>query len=133
LGGAVSPGDLVITEPPLPGTNQTQSDLLRFFQNLVFVYSDVSTSDPANAPADVGVPPANNTSGPGLIVPEMGTEAGVNGLFGYTPFSPAMPGFLPGAAAGAVTYNFISDTPEPSTLVLAVLGLVGLALVRRKR
>ena len=37
FGATVSPGDLIITEPPLRGTNQTQSDMLRFFQNLIFV------------------------------------------------------------------------------------------------
>jgi hypothetical protein len=130
LGGPVTPGDLVLEEPVLPGTNQPQSDLLRFFQNLVFVYSDVSTTDPADAPADVGVPPAINTAGPLLVLPEAGPEAGVNGLFGYAP-GPGMPGFVLGAPAGAVVYNFISDTPEPSTLVLSALAAVGLALIRR--
>jgi hypothetical protein len=132
LGAPVTSGDLVIEEPVLPGTNQSQSDLLRFFQNLVFVYSDVSTSDPADAPADVGVPPAIGTAGPLLVLPETGPEAGVNGLFGYAPV-PGMPGSVPGAAAGAVVYNFISDTPEPSTLVLAALGFAGLAFIRRYR
>jgi MYXO-CTERM domain-containing protein len=128
-GGATS-GDLIITEPPVG--QQSQSDLLRFFQNLVFVYSDVSTSDPANAPADVGVPPSNNTAGPMLILPEMGPEAGVNGLFGYTP-GPGMPGFLSDVGTGGLVWNFTSDTPEPSTLVLAAIGFAGLALIRRRR
>lgn len=47
----------------------------------------------------------------------------------YTPLS-GQPGYVPGFS---VTYNIISDTPEPSTLMLFGTGIVGLfGTLRRK-
>ena len=132
---AVVPGDLVISEPPVPTT--LTSDLLRFEQSvpgqqsLVFVYSDVTTSDPANEPADVGIPGQLQTNvamvvETGLPVSPIYTDA-TNGVV-YTPTA-GMPGFIAGAAP--FTYSFISDVPEPTVIGLGA-ALVGLA-IRRPR
>jgi hypothetical protein len=114
--GSVTSGDIEIFEGPI-GPTSLNSDLLRFFENRLYVYSDVSASDLADAPADVGIPSVlqNNTA---LVFSEMGPETGPNGLFGYKP-SPGQAGFTPGFA---VTYNFTSDyAPEPASLPLITL------------
>jgi hypothetical protein len=131
----VVPGDLVIQEPPIT-TAPVDSDLLRWVQvvpgqqSLLLVYSDVTTTDPANAPADVGIPLQLQTNL--AIVPETGlpvapvyTDA-ANGVV-YTPTA-GMPGFIAGAAP--FTYSFISDIPEPGIFCLTP-ALAG--LLRRRR
>jgi hypothetical protein len=122
--GAVIPGDVLIMEP---GTPNGPSDLIRFNQNNTIVfYSDVSPTDPAEAPADVGIPTVFLT--PTITGPEFGPESGPNGA-DYTPTA-GMPGFDPSGAV--MTYHFISDLPEPGTLgLLAISGSV--LLFRRRR
>ena len=128
-----TPGDLEITEPPV-GTTSPPSDLLRWEpqanQTLLFVYSDVlATSDPANDPADVGIPAQLQTNLAmaveiGWPPPAAYTDA-ANGV-AYTPAAGA-PGSVPGAG---FTYDFISDVPEPGVLCLAP-ALAGLLMRRR--
>jgi PEP-CTERM motif len=121
----VNPGDVLLLEPP----NTPFSDLLRFGgpnHNILYFFSDVSTADPADSPADVGIPAPQSTS---TVISESGAE-GSNGAT-----------WLPGAAGiggtsslPTLTYTFISDVPEPSSLLLAALGVSGLLLsVRRRR
>jgi MYXO-CTERM domain-containing protein len=133
LGYTSTAGDIVVTEPGTP--NNAPSDILRFDANgNVTVFSDLESTDPSPDLADVTALPTPSTNavfllenGPGGAP---GVEGGVNGLFGYTP--PAgTPGSGP-ASLGPVTFNFISDVPEPSSWGLAVLGL-GLALLIRRR
>lgn len=120
---AGTPGDIVLTEGP----NTQPSDLLRFDgQGRLFFWSDALPTDPPDAPADVfALPPP---VGIPLVFVEAGLEGGVNGLFGYVP-GPGMSGFDPSLP----TYNFISDTPEPTASLLAGLGAGLIVLCRRGR
>lgn len=102
-------------------------DIIRFNPNgtLVF-YSD--NLDGFDSGADTFGPPgalyANNVS-----IDEVGTEQFNWGH--YIPL-PGQPGFVAGASA-PVEYLFISDTPEPGSIVLLGTGVLGLAgLLRRK-
>jgi hypothetical protein len=119
LPGAVTSGDVVLTEPP----TGAESDLIRFYSNffvgnyLIF-YSDYS--DPPDALADIGFPvglQANN-----ITLEEQGDE-GYNGYV-YTP-SQGQPGYVVGAV---VTYQFVSDgvVPVPPSAWLLGSGLLGL-------
>jgi hypothetical protein len=121
-------GDLQVFEPA--GSTGNISDILRFisdpFTNTshVYVYSDIETTDVSKDLADVGLPGAWDAIV--VQVPEVGLEGGVNGAI-YMP-TPNQPGGLPTGAP--ITYNFISDVPEPATICLLAIG--GLALLRRK-
>ena len=124
-------GDVVLTEPGNPSTENVYSDVVRFWNptgvNLtqIIFYSDFSAADPPDAPADTGLP--QQLINP-IIIPEVGPE-GNNGAI-YTPPAGG-PGSLPGAL---ITYNIISDgvVPEPGTMALAGLG-GGLLLLTLKR
>jgi hypothetical protein len=111
------PGDVLILEP-----TGAPSDLLRFVRNQIIVYSDVEAPEPPFL-ADVGIPTDRQTNL--LSVAEVGGE-GFNGLFPYTPTA-NQPGFV----ASFSTYTFISDVPEPSSLLLLGSGLVAGLVARR--
>jgi hypothetical protein len=122
-------GDVVLIEPGSPANGQF-SDVIRFWNptgvnsTQVIFYSDFSTTDPADAPADTGLPV--NLINP-VFINEVGPE-GNNGAL-YTP-PPGGPGSIPGAVG--LQYNIISDVPEPNTLALASGG-AGLLLFTLKR
>ena len=129
---AVVPGDVILSEPGLPPT--PDSDVIRFWnptginQTEVIFYSDFSTTDPADAPADVGMPPQLQPLT--VTIPEVGPE-GNNGAI-YV----ANPG-MPGSTSAPIQYNIISDTsvPEPGTGALLLCGvglLFGIRRFRRK-
>ena len=127
-----------------PGTTQL-SDLLRFTRNpngpgtLLFFYSDASSADPPDSPADQFPFPTQSflyTSGVEIgLFGNSYSEAGPNG-FVYT----ALPG-QPGedGTGVALQYTFVSDgvVPEPNASVLASLGggclLLGLRSLRTLR
>jgi hypothetical protein len=129
---AVVPGDVILSEPgQVPPLT---SDVVRFWnptginQTEIIFYSDFSTTDPADAPADVGMPPQLQSLT--VTIPEVGPE-GNNGAV-YV----ANPG-MPGSTSAPVQYNIISDTsvPEPGTgaLLLSGVGLLfGIRRFRRK-
>jgi hypothetical protein len=133
LAFSVIPGDVILLEPGT--TPQRESDLVRFWNpsgagpSQIIFYSDFSTTDPADSPADTGLPP-------GLmplivIIPEVGPE-GNNGAI-YTPTA-NQPGSV-NAAVPPPTYNIISDVPEPGTvtLIFASAGLLLLTLKQRRQ
>ncbi len=125
-------GDVALMEPgqPAPGP---YSDVVRFWdptgapQSQIIFYSDVSAADPADSPADTGLPvqliiaPTNP-----IYINEIGPE-GNNGAI-YTPGGAQ--GTIPGTVG--LQYNIISDVPEPDTLALAIVG-AGLLLFALKR
>jgi hypothetical protein len=120
-------GDVQLFEPPT--ASGVASDVIRFDGNYgVYFFSDVSTGDPADSPADVGLP--SILQSPLMSLGETGPEGGPNGYIGYTP------GYSdPGAnTTGTVTYDFISEVPEPGSLgVLACcVAMCGLGRRRRK-
>ena len=117
-------GDVLLTDADCGGCFL---DVIRFNPNgtLVF-YSD--NIDGFDSGADTFGPPgafyANLVS-----IPEVGTES-INGAR-YIPTA-GMPGFVAGASA-PVEYLFISDTPEPGTLVMLGTGIVGVIGTVRRR
>jgi PEP-CTERM motif len=121
----VNPGDVVLTEPP-QGT--AFSDLLRFGgpnHNILYFFSDASTSDPADSPADVGIPQPQSLV---TVIPEVGAE-GSNGAT----WVPGTAGIGGDASLPTLTYTFISDVPEPSSLLLAGLGCALLLTLKQRR
>jgi hypothetical protein len=128
-------GDLVLQEP-----GGGISDLIRWNANnatLVF-YSDIETSDlPPFDSADIGLPTAFYPNV--FSVTETGlfgqpySETGPNGYV-YVP-AVGQPGYDPSNTPGnQPTYTIISDVPEPGTVALVGLSLVGaLAVIRRKK
>jgi hypothetical protein len=128
-------GDVLLTESAGGAGPVITSDLIRFnatepapgggsSETLVF-YSDIT--DGVDSLADIGLPGAFYRNV--LTIAEIGPE-GLNGVF-YTPTA-GQPGFVDG---GPVTYHIISDAsvPEPTTLALLGSGLIGLAMMRRRK
>src|ERR1039457_273438 len=122
---AVVPGDVILSEPGLPPT--PDSDIIRFWnptginQTEVIFYSDFSTTDPADAPADVGLP--TQFFNP-IRITEVGPEGNNGAIYN------ALPG-MPGSTSAPVQYNIISDVPEPGTGALLLSG-VGLLFATRR-
>jgi hypothetical protein len=136
-------GDLLLHEP-VTG----ESDLIRWNNNATLVfYSDIPT-EPGEIPndADIGLP--NGTYGVPftLSVTEVGlvfqpgigwstgpySEGGMNGFI-YVP-TVGQPGYNAGNPGNPATYIIISDVPEPGTVILVGVGLMGLlAFSRRQR
>jgi hypothetical protein len=128
---AVTPGDVILTEPGQP--NGPNSDIVRFWnptginQSEIIFYSDFSAADPADAPADVGLPTLLQ---PIVVrIAETGPEGNNGAVYLAAPGMPGSTSFLP------IQYNIISDVPEPGTgaLLLSGVGLLfGIKRFRRK-
>jgi hypothetical protein len=125
----VAPGDVGLLEPG--ASSSDLSDLVRFFNpaganfSLVIFYSDISATDPPDALADTGLPVSPNA----ILIPETGAE-GNNGAV-WIPVAGQPGADVTGAQ---ITYNIISDVPEPGSMLLAGLsgGLLLLMKVRRQ-
>ena len=126
LGFATTPGDVVLQEQGgQPGAPLVISDIVRFSaQGNIYFFSD-SDGPPIDL-ADVPVLPA--IIAPFVVIPEVGPE-GNNGAV-WTPAA-GQPGSLPTGAP--ITYNIISDVPEPGPMLLAGLGGVLLLFLRSRR
>ena len=87
LSWSVIPGDVVLTEPGNPAGSEQDSDIVRFWNptgggpSQIIFYSDFSATDPADAPADTGLPQALMSLV--VTIPEVGPE-GNNGAI-YIP------------------------------------------------
>jgi hypothetical protein len=130
---SVIPGDVILPEPPGPGINRN-SDVIRFWNpsgggpSQIIFYSDFTSADPADSPADTGLP--SGLMSLIVTIPEVGPE-GNNGAL-YTPTA-NQPGFILSTTVPPATYNIISDVPEPSTLALAFLsGGLSLFLLKQR-
>ena len=128
----VTSGDLILTEPGTPAGGPA-SDIIRFMtstanpnQSIAIFYSDVSAADPADSPADVGLPAQLQSLT--FTIPEVGPE-GNNGAVYLA--SPGMPGA--DFTGVAIQYNIISDVPEPGSAALLLGGLGLLVGIRRFR
>jgi hypothetical protein len=128
-GTAGTSGDLVLTEP---GTS-TQSDLLRWIGGALYVFSDIEHGEPGPDLADVGLPPQRQTNL--LMMDETGLGGNpytdfANGIT-YTPTAGE-----PGFTELGPTYIFLSDLPEPGSIVMLGAGVAVLGVVchnRRRR
>jgi hypothetical protein len=117
VGVFFTPGDVVLQEPLSAGGGI--SDILRFGgSGNIWFFSD---REPADVPPfDLADSPVMATPGAGggpfgpVFLLEQGPE-GQDGL-SYTP-TPGMPGYYPNSPT--LTYNIISDVPEPGTWLLA--------------
>jgi hypothetical protein len=123
LGPSV-PGDVVLLEPP---AFNTLSDLLRFDGSGVFFFSDREAGEPPdNADVPVIPPPISP-----VVLPEIGPE-GLNGAL-YSP-APGQPGFDLSGILPGLSYNIISDIPEPSSaaILLGAAAVLGFNVIRRR-
>jgi hypothetical protein len=123
-----APGDLIIYED---AAHTQFSDLVRFDLNVITFYSDLEPNQPLAGSdlADVTVLPT--TSG-GVILTEVGTE-GNNGVQ-WTPIpGSGAPGDSLSLTGFTTSYVVISDIPEPGTVVLVGIGMLGLLAVRRRK
>jgi len=127
-------GDVVLLEGPVAGgPTNSLSDILRFEvtpngQGMAFFFSDASSADPPDAPADVLQMPPVWTQFQAIFVPEVGPE-GHNGAL-YAPI-PGEPGSLP--TGGQIQYNIISDVPEPGSALLVSVGSCLMLLLKLRR
>jgi hypothetical protein len=115
------PGDVLLQE----AVGGPLSDLIRFDGNgHAYFFSD--NADGIDSLADSGLPTvfSPNTAGPFL---ETGTEGGFQDYL-YLPTA-NQPGYK---VAGPVAFDFISDVPEPSTMMLGGLA-GGLLLILNSR
>ncbi len=113
-------GDVLLTEE----TGSGISDVIRFLNNgtqFVF-FSDKDPGEVAQM-ADTGLPyqvlPSSVTQQLVYAGPEIGGYNGIGGFVDFTPDS-TQPGYVAGMN---VTYRFISETPEPGSLMLVALLL----------
>jgi hypothetical protein len=127
-------GDFYMTNSAEPLPLSTASDVVRFWgPNHVIFYSDTNGVD---ALADTGLPHFLMSTNIGL--PEIGAEGDYQYAIRQAQYAGGIwdPGWVGplGGGGPTVTYEFISDVPEPSVLALAGTGLAGFAwLIRRRR
>jgi hypothetical protein len=117
--GSVTIGDILLYEQV--GGQPVLSDIFRFYQEKLYVFSAPEAGEPSSSLADVGLAP--------VMTPNVSLTEGPSGAT-YKPLTFTDPGYW-GARGPFFTYTFISDVLEPSTL--ALLGIVGVLLVVSRR
>jgi len=111
-----NPGDVQLFEPNTTG-NLVLSDLVRFDgQGFMYFFSETEPGEINPDPADVAQFPPLLTQFHPASVNETGPEGNNNAIYTATPADPG------GTSAGGITYNFISDVPEPNAAMIAMLG-----------
>lgn len=117
--GAVTTGDILLYEQV--GDQPVLSDIFRFYQQKLYVFSAPEAGEPFSSLADVGLVP--------VMTPNVSLTEGLNGAT-YKPLTFTDPGYWD-SRGPVFTYTFISDVPEQSTL--ALLGIAGGVLVISRR
>jgi hypothetical protein len=117
----VTPGDVELMDP---GSPSVPSDLIRFLsgigpQSLMIFYSQ--NDGPPTTLADTGLPTPNNP----VQIPEV-----ENGSTPWDP-TPGQTGSPLAPMAGICMYNFVSNSPEPGTIAMMLMGAGGLVLFRK--
>ncbi|MGA2915748.1 MAG: PEP-CTERM sorting domain-containing protein [Sedimentisphaerales bacterium] len=127
LPASVTVGDVNIVEPENP---YVISDVLRFADSRVYVYSEREEEQPPYDLADTGIPTEFLSNVQTVI--EQGSENGWNGVNDVLEGpDPGEPGYMELYGFNGVHYNFTSDVPEPATICLLALG--SLAFIKGKK
>jgi len=127
VGQQITIGDVVLTENV--GGNTNVSDVIRFWEfGQIIFYSDRSTNEPPDGDmADISGLPGQALANR-VVLPEIGPEGNNGASYLATPGLPGWDG-----NPGGTQYQFISDIPEPGSILLSTLSGGLLFFFRRRR
>jgi hypothetical protein len=134
----LNPGDVVLNDPATPTSPAMRSDILRFalLPGENRVHTVLFLSDPEQP----GEPPfRDDTTAAGISIAlqannrtfdELPGVGAIDGISYVPAVATADPGFDPGG--NIQSFVIISDVPEPGTILMMSIGLLGCAWLRRR-